>query len=138
MKYSQPWFVDKKIQQAQYMNKINGAVLSGRTKDFLRYIASKATWKHTTQPEKSYTGCYATHDTIEIQMGRSKDYVAKAKREALKFGWIVVLKRQGSSDQIFPVIGENDPSIKPKVKRERWVGRVPNIIENEDDSGMQG
>ena len=71
-KEEKPWFIDKRIQQAQFMNKVNQATLSGPVKDFLRYIASKVTWKHTTQPSKSYTPCYASQDTIEIQMGRSR------------------------------------------------------------------
>jgi hypothetical protein len=117
---SKPWFVDKRIQQAQFMNKVNQARLPGPVKDFLRYIASKATWKHTKNPEKSYTPCYASQDTIEIQMGRSRDYVTKAKQEAIELGWIQVDKSK-SSDQIYPVIGMDDPTIKVKVKRERWI-----------------
>lgn len=116
------WFVDTKIQQAQYMNKVNSALLPGQVKDFLRYIASKATWDNKTRPDKAYSACYAAQDTIEIQMGRSRDYVTKAKQKALEFGWIVVLKKDGSSDQIFPRIGVNDPAVKFKEKRVRWLG----------------
>lgn len=118
------WFVDTKIQQAQYMNKVNSALLPGQVKDFLRYIASKATWDNKTSPEKAYSACYAAQDTIEIQMGRSRDYVTKAKQKALEFGWIVVMKTDGSSDQIFPRIGVNDPAVKVKEKRVRWLGKT--------------
>lgn len=118
-KEENPWFIDKRIQQAQFMNKVNAATLPGQVKDFLRYIASKVTWKHT-DAKKSYSPCYASQDTIQTQMGRSKDYVTKAKKDAIRLGWIQVDKSR-SSDRIFPVIGVNDPSIKPKEKRERWL-----------------
>jgi hypothetical protein len=85
-----------------------------------RYIASKATWKHTKDPKKSYTPCYATHDTIEIQMARSTDYVAKCKKMALELGWIQVRHRAGTSDQIWPVIGQDDLNIPPRFRRESW------------------
>lgn len=119
-KTEKPWFIDKRIQQAQFMNKVNQATLPGPVKDFLRYIASKVTWRHTTEPKKSYEPCYASQDTIEIQMGRSKDYVTKAKKEAIALGWVQVDKSK-SSDRIYPVIGVNDPTVKVKVKRERWI-----------------
>lgn len=113
------WFVSKEIQQAQYLNKVNEAWIPGQVKDLCRYIGSKATWKHT-DATKSYTPCYATQDTIEIQMGRSRKYVTAAKKKALELGWIQVLKREDSSDLIFPRIGENDPNVKQRVKRQRW------------------
>ena len=116
------WFVAKEIQQAQFMNKVNQALLPGPVKDFLRYIASKATWDNKTRPLDAYTACYASQDTIQIQMNRSRDYVSKAKKKALALGWIVVLKTEGSSDQIFPRIGNDDPSVKVRVKRVRWEG----------------
>ena len=116
------WFVDKEIQQAQFMNKVNQALLAGPVKDFLRYIASKATWDNKKRPHDAYTACYASQDTIQIQMNRSRDYVSKAKKRALELGWIVVLKTEGSSDQIFPRIGKDDPSVKVRVKRVRWEG----------------
>jgi len=117
-----PWFVDTSIQQAQFMNKVNQAILPGQVKDFLRYIASKATWDNKTKRENAYTACYASQDTIQIQMNRSRDYVSKAKKRALELGWIMVEKTEGSSDQIYPRIGENDPTVKVRVKRVRWEG----------------
>lgn len=116
-----PWFIDKSIQQARYMNIVNAAWLPSQVKDLCRYIASKATWNHSKSKDKSYTGCYATHDTIEIEMNRSKDFVRKAKKKALELGWIQVLERPGTSDLIFPVIGEDDPSINRRVKRDKWI-----------------
>lgn len=117
---NKPWFIDKSIQQAQYMNYVNQALISGQVKDFCRYVASKATWSHTKDLNKSYDPCFASQDTIEIQMGRSRDYVSEAKKNALELGWIQVKHRHGSSDLIWPRIGENDPSIKQKFKREKW------------------
>lgn len=114
------WFIDKSIQQAQYMNHVNQALIPGQVKDFCRYVASKATWNHTKELSKSYEPCFASQDTIEIQMGRSRDYVTEAKKNALELGWIQVKHRQGTSDLIWPRIGDNDPSIKPKFKREKW------------------
>ena len=93
---------------------------SSRGKGSMPYVASKATWKHTKNEEKSYTPCYATHDTIEIQMARSTDYIAKAKKKALDLGWIQVRHRAGTSDQIWPVIGVDDPEVMPRVKRVSW------------------
>jgi hypothetical protein len=115
-----PWFIKKSIQQAQWMNMVNAAWIPHDVKDLCRYVASKATWEHTKKPENSYTPCYATHDTIEIQMNRSTDYVAKAKKKALELGWIQVRHRAGTSDQIWPVIGEDDPDIKQRKRRESW------------------
>ena len=114
------WFVPKTIQQAQYMNKVNQATIPGQVKDFCRYVASKATWKHTTKPENSYYPCYATHDTIEIEMGRSTQYVSDAKKMALQLGWAQVLHRPGTSDLIWPALGVDDESIPKREKRERW------------------
>ena len=114
------WFVDKKIQQAQYMNRVNEAWIPHEVKDFCRYVASKATWNHSKNPEKSYYPCYATFDTIEIQMNRSTGYISKAKRMALELGWIQVMHRSGTSDLIWPRIGEDDPSIRRKTRRETW------------------
>jgi hypothetical protein len=115
------WFIDKSIQQAQYMNMVNVAVVPSQVKDFCRYIASKATWNHTKHAARSYSGCFATHDTIEIEMNRSKDFVQKAKKKAVELGWIQVLQRPGTSDLIFPVVGEDDPAINKRVKRDRWL-----------------
>lgn len=114
------WFIPKSIQQAQYLNLVNAAWIPHEVKDLCRYVASKATWKHTKNEEKSYTPCYATHDTIEIQMARSTDYIAKAKKKALALGWIQVRHRAGTSDQIWPVIGVDDPDVMPRVKRVSW------------------
>jgi hypothetical protein len=114
------WYVDKEIQQAQYLNKVNEALIPGQVKDFCRYIASKATWRHTSGKEKSYKPCWATQDTIEIQMGRSRKYVTQVKKVALELGWIQVLGRSGTSDLIWPRIGSNDPSIKARTKRDSW------------------
>jgi hypothetical protein len=113
------WFVDKKTQQAQYMNKVNEAWIPYNVKDFCRYIASKATWGHS-DPRKAYHPCFATHDTIEIQMNRSRDFVRDAKRKALDLGWIQVLHRAGTSDLIWPRIGDEDETVKRKRKRESW------------------
>lgn len=114
------WYVDKTIQQAQYLNKVNESLLPGQVKDFCRYIASKATWKHTSGMEKSYKPCWATQDTIEIQMGRSRKYVTQAKKAALELGWIQVLGRPGTSDLIWPRIGDDDLTIKVRTKRDSW------------------
>lgn len=115
------WFVSKSIQQAQYMNKVNSALIPGKVKDFLRYIASKATWKHTTKPSKSYTPCFASQDTIEIQMGRSRDYVTTAKKMAIELDWIVVMEIDGYRHEIYPAIGKDDLSIKRREKRVRVI-----------------
>lgn len=115
------WFIDKSIQQAQYMNMVNVAVVPSQVKDLCRYIASKATWNHTKNTAKSYSACFATHDTIEIEMNRSKDFVQKAKKKAVELGWIQVLQRPGTSDLIFPVVGEDDPTINKRVKRDSWL-----------------
>ena len=114
------WYIDKSIQQAQYMNKVNEAQLPPEVKDFCRYIASKATWRHTTKPDKSYYPCYATHDAIEYEMNRSRHFVSTSKKQALELGWIQVLHRPGTSDLIWPRIGIDDPTVKPKVRRESW------------------
>jgi hypothetical protein len=120
MEEVKPWYIKKSIQQAQYLNMVNAAWIPHEVKDLCRYIASKATWKHTKDPKKSYTPCYATHDTIEIQMARSTDYVAKCKKMALELGWIQVRHRAGTSDQIWPVIGQDDLNIPPRFRRESW------------------
>ena len=116
------WFVDKKIQQAQYMNKINEAWIPYNVKDFCRYIASKATWGHSNK-QKAYYPCFATHDTIEIQMNRSRDYVRDAKRRAIELGWVQVLHRAGTSDLIWPCIGVEDEQLERKQRRESWARR---------------
>lgn len=122
-----PWFIDDlSIQQAQYMNMVNAAAIPGQAKDFCRYIASKCTWDHKRPKEKKYQPCYATQDTIEIQMGRCTQYVTDAKKAAIKFGWVIVKHRKGTSDQIFPAIGLEDDEIAKKnerVKRDNseWV-----------------
>lgn len=125
------WFVDKRTQQAQYMNKVNQAWIPHQVKDFCRYVASKATWNHTNKA-KAYYPCFATHDMIEIEMNRSRDYVAKAKSLALSLGWIQVLHRQGTSDLIWPRIGVDDDSVKQKSKRESW-GREDFVSELEPE-----
>lgn len=114
------WYIDKKIQQAQYMNKVNEAWIPHQVKDLCRYIASKATWNHTKPGVKSYQATYVSQDTIEIQMNRSRNYVTAAKKKALELGWIQVLSREGSSDLIWPTIGIDDPTIEPRVRREVW------------------
>jgi hypothetical protein len=114
------WFIPKTIQHAQYINYVNQALIPHEVKDFCRYIASKATWNHTKDPKKSYSPSFVTHDTIEIQMNRSTDYVAKCKKLALELGWIQVKHRHKTSDLIWPVIGEDDPAIQPRVRRESW------------------
>jgi len=114
------WYIDKSIQQAQYMNKLNEAWIPCQVKDLCRYIASKATWNHTKANVKSYQPTYVTQDTIEIQMNRSRNYVTAAKKKALELGWIQVLSRRGTSDLIWPTIGVDDPRIQPRVRREVW------------------
>ena len=111
------WFIDKSIQQAQYMNMVNQAAIPGQVKDFCRYIASKATWDHKKPDVKKYQPCYATQDTIEIQMGRSTQYVTDAKKAAIHYGWVQVLHRSHTSDQIWPSIGMDDPEIARKNER---------------------
>jgi hypothetical protein len=113
----EPWFIDKSIQQAQYMNMVNAAAIPGQAKDFCRYIASKATWNHTKPGVKKYQPCYSTQDTIEIQMGRSSDYVTNAKQKAIHYGWVVVKHRSHTSDQIWPSIGVEDDEIAKKNKK---------------------
>lgn len=105
------------------MNLVNAAVLPGQAKDFLRYIASKATWNKPDKKDDSYKPCWASHDTMQIQMGRSSDYVSKAKAQAKALGWIQIDDASGPSHRIYPVIGRNDPSITPKVKRPNWVNK---------------
>lgn len=133
------WFLDKSIQQAQYMNKVNQAAIPYLAKDFCRYIASKCTWDHKKPEVKKYQPCYATQDTIEIQMDRSTQYVTDAKKEAVKYGWVRVKKRKGTSDQIYPAIGLEDESIAKKneaKKREnsKW---LKSELFPDDDSSMQ-
>jgi len=120
------WFLDKSIQQAQYLNKVNQAAIPYLAKDFCRYIASKCTWDHKKPGVKKYQPCYATQDTIEIQMDRSTQYVTDAKKAAVKYGWVMVKKRSGTSDQIYPAIGLEDDEIAKKneaKKREnsKWL-----------------
>lgn len=113
----EPWFIEKSIQQAQYMNMVNAAAIPGQAKDFCRYIASKATWDHTKPGVKKYQPCYATQDTIEIQMGRSTQYVTDAKKAAIHYGWVQVKHRSHTSDQIWPSIGMDDPELARKNER---------------------
>ena len=121
------WFIDESIQMAQYMNEVNNAALKPQVKEFLRYVATKATWKHTND-QKSYSPCFASQDTIEIQMNRARNYVTEAKKQAVRLGWIMVHKTEGSSDLIFPRIGDDDPSVTKKEKRQRWEGLAdPNV-----------
>lgn len=105
------------------MNLVNAALLPGQVKDFLRYIASKATWNKPNDAKGSYEPCWASHDLIQIQMGRSSDYVSKAKQRAKELGWIQIDDASGSSHRIYPVVGPNDTSITPKVKRPNWVNK---------------
>lgn len=133
------WFLDKSIQQAQYMNKVNQAAIPYLAKDFCRYIASKCTWDHKKPGVKKYQPCYATQDTVEIQMDRSTQYVTDAKKEAVKYGWVRVKKRRGTSDQIYPAIGLEDERIAKKneaKKREnsKW---LKSELFPDDDSSMQ-
>jgi hypothetical protein len=115
------WYLKPEIQQAQYLNLVNNALIPHYVKDYLRYIASKCSWAGTKDPTRSYSGCFARQDVQEIHMNRSSDYVGKAKRAALKLKWIQVKKRPGTSDEIFPTIGVDDPTMKQKFPRESWV-----------------
>ena len=115
------WFLDTKLQQAQYMNLVNNATIPHNVKDYLRYIASKCSWAGTKDPSRSYGPCFATQDVQEIQMDRSSDFITKSKRKALELGWIQVKKRQGTSDQIFPTVGWDDPTMKRRSPREKWL-----------------
>lgn len=124
-KVSKPWFLPVKIQQAQYLNLVNNALLTHEVKDYLRYIASKCSWAGTKDPSRAYGPCFARQDVQEIQMDRSSDYIAKAKRSALEFGWIQVRKRPGTSDEIYPTLGWDDPSVSPRYPRESWVREIP-------------
>jgi len=122
----EPWFVPENIQQAQWMNLVNNAAIPGQAKEFCRYIASKATWNHSKRDTKKYQPCYATQDTIEIQMGRSTDYVTKAKQAAVYYGWVIVKHRPGTSDYIYPAIGLENEELRVKYdakKRDssQWV-----------------
>ena len=86
------WYVDREIQQAQYLNKVNQACLPPEVKEFLHVIASVATWlkidKKTgeVRPE-SYTPCYASQDTLQIYMNRCGSYITKAKKLAVEHVW---------------------------------------------------
>ena len=122
---SKAWFLPENIQQAQYLNLVNNALLSHEVKDYLRYIATKCSWAGTKDPSRSYGPCFARQDVQEIQMDRSSDYISKAKRGALEFGWIQVRKRPGTSDEIYPTLGWNDPGISPRHPRESWVREMP-------------
>ena len=115
------WYLDPKIQQAQYMNLVNKALLPHYVKDYLRYIASKCSWAGMKDPSREYSPCFARQDIQEIQMDRSSDYIAKAKRKALELKWIQVKKRPGTSDEIYPTLGIDDPSMKRRYPRETWV-----------------
>ena len=131
MDIEQHWFIDKTVQQAQYLNVVNNALIPCQVKDLCRYIASKATWKHTKGEKHSYKPCYASQDTIEIQMGRSRKYITQAKKKAIELGWLQVLHRPGTSDYIFPRIGEVDPTLVPKRKRDYWAREDIKSIESE-------
>ena len=129
------WYIDQKTQQAQYLNILNKACLEPDVKEFLRVIASIATWRKTdsktgeTLPE-SYTPCYASNDTLAIAMSRSPSYVQKAKAKAQELGWIKYSHspQHMSSDWIWPVVGEEDPNFKQHVKREK-----PRVMIGKDD-----
>lgn len=126
-KWQEFWFVDKTIQQAQYMNKVNEAWISYDVKDLCRYIASRATWDHNNPEVLSYQGTTVSIDTIEIQMNRSEKYITKAKKKAIELGWLVVYNRYGTSCVTFPRIGHDDPAIQHREKRGGWEGiGVPN------------
>lgn len=131
MDIEQHWFIDKSVQQAQYLNAVNAASIPCQVKDLCRYIASKATWKHSKGEKHSYKPCYASQDTIEIQMGRSRKYITQAKKKAIELGWIQVLHRPGTSDYIYPTIGENDPMITRKRKRDYWAREDIKSVESE-------
>ena len=118
---ARPWYVPFDVQQAQYMNLINNAVLPHEAKDFLRYLASKCSWNHTKGKNSSYKPMYATIDTMSIHMDRSPDYIAKAKRLCLELGWIQVVERPSTSLLIYPVIGSDDPTRERKKPRENWL-----------------
>lgn len=60
---------------------------------------------------------------MQIQMGRSSDYVSKAKKQASDLGWIQIDDASGPSHHIYPVVGRNDPTIRQKVKRPNWVNK---------------
>lgn len=129
------WYVDYEIQQAQYMNILNTACLEPDVKEFLRVVASIATWRKTDKytgkelPE-SYTPCYASNDYLAISMSRSPSYVQAAKKKAEQLGWIIYSHspEHMSSDWIWPVVGKQDPSFKQHVKREK-----PRVIIGRDD-----
>lgn len=118
---SRPWYVPFDVQQAQYMNLVNNAVIPHEAKDFLRYLASKCSWNHTKGEHKSYKPMYATIDTMGIHMDRSPDYIGKAKRLCLDLGWIQVVERPATSLLIYPVIGIDDPTMERKKPRENWL-----------------
>lgn len=125
------WFLEEEIQQAQYINRVHQAALPGNVKDFLKTIAGIATWRKKGSPDQSYVPCYATQDTIEIYMSRSRDYVTRAKKKAEKLGWIYVEKNQGQSDWIWPLIGQEDPDFRQKSKRvkpDTWIPRIQPVI----------
>ncbi len=116
------WFIDKKIQQAQYMNKVNEAWIPYYVKDLCRYIASRATWDHTDPKVPSYQGTTVSIDTMEIQMNRDEKYIKRAKKKAIELGWLVVYNRYGTSCVTFPRIGIDDPEIQHREKRGGWEG----------------
>jgi len=120
------WYIDTEIQQAQYLNILNKASLEPEVKEFLRVIASIATWRKIDKrtgkllPE-SYTPSYASNDFLAIAMSRSPSYVQKAKAKAQQLGWINYSHspQYMCSDWIWPVVGENDPTFKQHVIREK-------------------
>ena len=120
------WFIEDHIQQAQYLNLVNKACLEPEVKEFVRVIASVATWnkidkKTGKRDETSYTPSFASNDFLAIAMSRSPSTVQKAKKKALELGWIVYehSPTHMASDWIWPVVGEDDPNFKPHVKREK-------------------
>lgn len=131
------WFVDEEIQQAQYINKVHQAAIPGNVKDFLKTIAGVATWRKSGKPRESYVPCYASQDTIQIYMSRSRDYVTKAKKKAQELGWIYVEEHKNQSHWIWPLLGEDDPAFKKKEKRvkpDEWTPKIQPLIH----PGMQG
>ena len=126
------WFIDEEIQQAQYINKIHEAVLPGQVKDFLKTIAGVATWRKTNNPEGSYVPCYASEDTLAAYLGRGGDYVTKWKKKAEELGWIYVVHNYPHSDWIWPLIGEDDPTMEkrePRDKSANWRPKIKPVIQ---------
>ena len=113
------WYIEEDVQQAQYINIVHNAALSGPVKDFLKTIAGVATWRKAGQASGSYVPCFANQKTLQSYMGRKKDYVTKSKKKAEKLGWIKVVHNPPFSDWIWPKIGIDDPEVLKKRESER-------------------